>query len=403
MLTESTKSLLKKLKPVTFEQLGKYRFMLFGSGGFAKRIYKEYKKCIVGLIEYENALLNAKPSHFESIWFLPEQASGTVLLGTGNGTFQFNQLCALSEQAADRIDEILVVDPYLSLRGFQFSSLDKNILLFEHADGVVRHGKHLSKLKKYFSRRGFNTLSICPLMLLYYRDFLKCENLLIFNGQRKLYDIVFDSFPNKKLTYIEYGFFPQSEYYYFDKKGVNHRCSLMNDSLDWIDKHHLLELEKIKSFFLKDFKSVALDYILVPLQVPDDANILNCSRFTNGMQEFIDYIDSEYSARERVVFKPHPKDPYQHQYDYRGREVSELPFLTLLKHAKSVHGITSSTLYEAALAGVDVISEGTSVLNQHIDQKDKLLAAMVERQIHVENSDPRYWLDKYSHIDLTIC
>lgn len=198
-------------------------------------------------------------------------------------------------------------------------------------------------------------------------------------------------------TYIEFGFFPQSNYYYLDKRGVNNYCELMDDSLDWVERVHLDRLRDLRSEFLSKFKRRSRDYVLVPLQVPDDANVIYASRFINGMQEFIDYICDFYPKGTKIVFKAHPKDRHRKSYNYHGHFDSDLPFLTLLKNAHSVHGITSSTLYESALAGVPVISEGESLLNQHAGQIEKLLAAMVDRQIHVQQSDLTYYFRRYSN------
>ena len=198
-------------------------------------------------------------------------------------------------------------------------------------------------------------------------------------------------------TYIEFGFFPQKNHYYFDKIGVNDKCSLMTDSLDWIDSTHLERLKNIKSDFLSNFQHQSKDYVLVPLQVPNDANVIYTSRFNNGMQEFIDYVCAYHPAGTKLIFKAHPKDRVRKEYNYYGHASSDLPFLTLLQSARLVHGITSSTLYEAALAGVPVISEGNSLLNKHSDQINKLLAAMVDRQINVQQQNLDYWLNEYSN------
>ncbi|MCF2948124.1 hypothetical protein L0668_08405 [Paraglaciecola aquimarina] len=397
MLDKSVEGLLKKLKPVALDALAQQQFMLFGSGGFANGIIERFGANITKRIEYPAALEKIHSQPLTHNWCAPKDASGTVVIGTGNGNYQYNQLCALVEN--HNIQEVLLVDPYLDLRNIGKAPPQDCILLLEHADGVVRHANHLKSLKLYFKSKGLTVVSVCPLTLFYYVQYWNCRYVLIFNGQRPLYDIAKSVFSNRKLTYVEYGFFPQKNYYYLDKKGVNHQSSLMHDDLTWVTSSHIEKLELVKKQFLNGFEHKSKDYVLVPLQVPDDVNIMNCSRFTNGMQEFIDYIIDYYPKDEKIVFKAHPKDPHRHSYDYRGYPVSDKNFISLLENAKRVHGITSSTLYEAALAGVEIVTEGISILSKHSHQLERLFAAMVDRQVKINELEPAYWVRNYSNID----
>ena len=227
----------------------------------------------------------------------------------------------------------------------------------------------------------------------------RLQHVFIWNGQRDFFQpaLSYLAARNIPVTYMEAGFFPQDQHFYLDRYGVNQKCRLMSDDLGWVGEKHLERIRTTRDNFFGNISLLNEDYVLIPLQVPTDANIVYCSRFTSGMQEFIDYICDIYKGRERLVFKVHPKDPYNGQYRFYGHETSDANFAELLSRAKKVHGITSSTLYEAALAGIETISEGESLLNRHSHQVKKLLAAMIDRQAHVNETDLSYWLRTYSN------
>ncbi|WP_111976519.1 capsular polysaccharide export protein, LipB/KpsS family [Algibacillus agarilyticus] len=388
-------NILNKVKPVAITYLADKRYMLFGSGGFAKKIYEYNPQNVLGFIDYTvSGIVNVRN---EVPVFVPEQAKGIVVLGTGNGSFQFNQLNALAP-FAHNIEQVLLVDPYIDTRHIDVAPPEKTVLMLEHADGVKRHARHLTGIKEYLTKQGLTVTSICPNTLFYYKEYWQSRDIVIWGGQRPLYQIAQSVFSERAKTYVEYGFFPQSEHIYLDKLGVNQNCSLMFDDLTWVEDRHYQALNNLKASYLADFKHKTADYVLVPLQVPDDANIINCSRFTKGMQEFIDYVVDYYPKNYKLLFKAHPKDPFRSQYHYHGHPSSELPFLTLLENAKHVHGITSSCLYEASLAGLDVITEGTSLLSVHKGNYEGLFAAMVDRQVEIKNEDIADYVMKYSSI-----
>jgi len=231
-------------------------------------------------------------------------------------------------------------------------------------------------------------------------DWIDSEEVLLWGGQKFPFAILDTLGVSRRRSYIEYGFFPQSDFYYLDRNGVNNKRSLMSDDFSWLRDHHFDLLERTRRSFLSGFNRLSDRFIVVPLQVPSDSNVLFCSRFNAGMQQFIDYICDCYPEHEEIVFKAHPKDPYKATYKFHGRRVSEEPFLNLLSHARLVHGITSSTLYEAALAGIPVIPEGESLLNQHRSNTEGLLAAMVSRQMHVSQMDVQAYIEDNSNLQL---
>lgn len=379
-----------RVRPIAPVSLLGQKFSVFGTGGFASSILRAHPGQVTQIIDYQGG------GEFQGFKIIPvEQARGKIILGTGSGGFQLNQIKALMSRGAD-VEEILIYDPFYEQRLLIDFNPSKTIVLIEHADGIIRHQPHLVGFKKFFQQQGYNIVSVCPLMLGHFSQYLQATHFFVWGGQREIYQTFYQQVEQSRYSFLEYGFFPQSDYYYVDRVGVNHQCELMNDPLDWVEEKHFLQLEQIKDKFLAGFKHNSAASVIVPLQVPDDANVVQSSRFTHGMQEFIDYIDSFYPQKENIVFKCHPKDPFKHTYNFRGRLNSDLPFLTLLKDAKSVHGISSSTLYEAALAGIDVIIESNCLLRKHEFQKHKLLAAMVTRQIPVGETNILPWLDRYS-------
>lgn len=389
MITDELLALMQKVEPVDIQALRGQDVQIFGTGGYAKQLIDRADLNVLAFIDHHASAVSHP--HFDQPLIKPEQASGRVVIGASIGNYQYNQLIALSKVADDQIEKVYLVDECANQRGLEQTELENTVLLIEHTNGVERHREHLTGFRAYWQQRGKTVVSLCPLMLPFYSAYWQHRDVFIWNGQRPLYELVDVYLPHAKKYFIEYGFFPQSEHIYFDARGVSQESSLMHDDLHWVSASELEQLSYTRASFLAGFTHEATDYVLVPLQVPDDANIVNASRFTSGMQEFIDYINDYYPEDVDVVFKAHPKDPNRRNYHYHNRRVSEKPFLTLLKYARCVHGITSSTLYEALLAGVEVISEGVSLINKHQHQPEKLLAAMVSRQIDISTTD----MDEY--------
>jgi hypothetical protein len=87
-------------------------------------------------------------------------------------------------------------------------------------------------------------------------------------------------------------------------------------------------------------------------------------------------------------------------YRLKYGKFSEEDSRSLIMSSKLVHGINSSVLYEAVLAGVPVVVEGECLLKHHAAKADKLLAAMVFRQFDIEHSE--FDVDKieqFSHLN----
>ena len=103
------------------------------------------------------------------------------------------------------------------------------------------------------------------------------------------------------------------------------------------------------------------------------------------MQAFIDFIEKKYSS-EKIIFKAHPKDRMKSTYSLKHGTFSEDNSRSLILSAKLVHGINSSVLYEAALAKKAVIAEGNCLLTSVTAPIESILAAMVARQHHIDQT-----------------
>lgn len=392
--------LIKKIKPITPEQLTGKALWFFGCGLYAQNLINQWHPTVLGFVCMERDRLatelfvQGNTSVIE-----PAEVVGSVVLASGVFQYRLNQLLSLSAADFDAIEHIFIVDEFQTLRIQRAKAAPSSKRLLISKLGVIfpEYDRFLDPIRLYAKNRGIDVATICPLFMHCYPEFIEADNLLIWGGVKSPYLVLDDLKVSGHKSYIEYGFFPQKNYYYFDKKGVNENCTLMTDNLDWVEHSHIAKLDEIKSDFLPGFQRISEDYVLIPLQVPDDANVIYASRFQNGMQEFIDYICAYYPKGTQLLFKAHPKDHARKTYNYQGHACSDLPFTSLMQHAKLVHGITSSTLYEAALAGLPVISEGNSLLNKHSGQVAKLLAAMVDRQVHVQQSNLEYHLHRYSN------
>ena len=394
----------RKLKYVSLQELPAGRYWLYGSGNAAKTLLNQFTRMshisINGIVERHDLLQGRKIQELSghSIKTLAE-GSGAVILSAVNIHYQYNQLSALENFT--QYDEIYFIDPYASERVHRTPDAQTSILLFENAIGVTGHHHWTKNLIRYLNERGADVEIQSPLNLRAITE-RPVGQVILWNGQSKLFTALRKCLADLQIspTYMEVGFFPQENFFYLDRSGVNQTSALMQDPLDWIEASHLDKIQRVRDTFLPGFVRTGKKYILVPLQVGTDTNVINCSSFKNGMQDFIDFICAKYGASAKLLFKEHPKDPARGTYNFYGHQFSDRPFTQLLENAACVHGITSSTLYEAVLAGLEVIAEGESLLNRHAGKQQQLLAAMIDRQVSIEIRNFDYWINRYSHIIL---
>lgn len=279
---------------------------------------------------------------------------------------------------------------------------DAPYLLYFAVNPVDNFELYLQNFFDWVSQQGVEIVVRHPLQHVGSDQLSNAVGVLIWNGSMSVYQPIIEQCKSidVDVSYVECGFFPQNKHFYLDKNGVNAKSQLYQDDLSWVSDDDIALLEDSLSQYKGNHRIELGDYILVPLQVPTDSNIINHSRFNNGMQEFIDYIEALY-PEENIWFKPHPKDRLKASYQFSKGKLVEGDLITLIAEAKKIHGINSSVLYEAALMGKEVFVEGDCLLKQHKGKIDKLLAAMLSRQFDV--ADLEFSIDKirrFSHLKI---
>jgi glycosyltransferase involved in cell wall biosynthesis len=189
--------------------------------------------------------------------------------------------------------------------------------------------------------------------------------------------------------YMEVGWFPQRDYFFIDPKGINASSSLMDDDFSWVGDEHYTKLAHLRQSYLGDLQWTRKnEYVLVPLQIEEDANILYHSPYKT-MQEFIDRVEVKF-ADKNVIIKQHPR--CHKEFTSRFPITRKGNILDMAKDAELVFGINSTSLLETAMMGVPTVAVGRCLLNASKDT-EKLLAALVDRQIPVQATDLSYWVD----------
>ncbi|MBD3407261.1 MAG: hypothetical protein GF411_14165 [Candidatus Lokiarchaeota archaeon] len=218
----------------------------------------------------------------------------------------------------------------------------------------------------------------------------KSDIVIIWNGEEECY------LPTKLVCkennipcYIaEVGYFPQHKFFILDTVGINASSSLMNDDLSWITEKHMEKAKKRKVALMGKRKRIAGDYTFVPLQYYRDTNITHHSPFKD-MFSFINHVEMKFRG-DNVIFKRHPRD--KTIYNSKFPVVTSGSSIDYVLRCKNVYGINSTVLFEAALFGVPVESIGDGLLRAHRGNYDKIVAALVDREIPVNTTNLDYWI-----------
>lgn len=225
------------------------------------------------------------------------------------------------------------------------------------------------------------------------------DHVFVWNGNRKFDRLCISLCQENDVPYsiMESGFFPQRGYYTLDKKGVNAKSQLMEDDLSWVSDEHFAKLQALRIKYLgtKRYKGEG-NYILAPLQLDGDSSIVLHSPYKT-MQDFIDHAEARFPDR-KIIFKAHPLDKKYKDYKVSGKNslINKGNILDLAADAEHVYGINSTTLLESALLGAPVTSVGDGFLKQHANHVERILAALADMQIPIEESDISYWLERYT-------
>jgi capsule polysaccharide export protein KpsC/LpsZ len=201
--------------------------------------------------------------------------------------------------------------------------------------------------------------------------------------------------------YMEWGMLPQSKNFFIDPLGF---CgdSILNKDLSWINSQDMDKLYSVRKSLQKEYTIKDSNYILVPLQLENDTQILYYSKYRNMIQ-FIEDVLNKY-PQHKIVIKPHPKEDNTEQYLKLLSKYSNLlmadktdSFMNLASKASFVVGITSTTLYEAGILGKKVISLGNHPISNNIENNiDKVLAGALVLNIDRETGNIRQILERFN-------
>jgi len=164
------------------------------------------------------------------------------------------------------------------------------------------------------------------------------------------------------LYFMELGWLPQANTFYFDPKGVNYASTLS----DWKYKpisDDKVEFTRTKLAFYhgKVAKLTGMefedDFVFVPFQVENDSQIKKYSPQIKKMQELIDYCVSYIPGN--IYFKKHPKDdPGELKYPPRCKIYGTGTTHDFLTQCKYVVTVNSTVGVEALSYNKPVITLG---------------------------------------------
>ncbi len=226
------------------------------------------------------------------------------------------------------------------------------------------------------------------------KEVLKVDHVFLWNGESIYTETIRWACWKEEVpcSIVEVGYFPQKHFFVLDSQGINATSSLMHDSLDWVETKHHNKVKSIRESHLRgrQWKGGG-GYILIPLQLASDTNIVNNSDFST-MTEFVRHCEATF-PNKKLRFKRHPLDT--ENYNSAHPIHTDGDFLDLAVDADLVYGINSTCLLESLLLGAPTESIGKGFIAAHKHQPDKLLAALVDKQIPVGEKNISYWLKKY--------
>jgi acetyltransferase-like isoleucine patch superfamily enzyme len=197
--------------------------------------------------------------------------------------------------------------------------------------------------------------------------------ILIFNGnfphQKTFLDLIAERGWSERNIFYEVAWFPQSQYLYFNRQGVNAASSLVAGSYPDLTNVQSKILETWRERYLHaragQLRSARPRRLVVPLQIDTDTTVALYSPF-KSMRAFIAHLETFIPDGWDVVIKTHPKATYSYHLmssrpDFR--YAAEGSIYDHLVEAELVIGINSTVLMEAALMGKEVISFGRGIFS----------------------------------------
>tara|TARA_B100001778_G_C18592556_1_gene632991 strand:- start:1313 stop:2149 length:837 start_codon:yes stop_codon:yes gene_type:complete len=228
-------------------------------------------------------------------------------------------------------------------------------------------------------------------------DYIKYAKLVvIWNGMQQLGPLVTNlcDMRNIPKCYIEWGMLPQKQTYFIDPTGFCGKSILCKD-ISWVNENDLVKLYETRLDLQDKYPISDEGYILVPLQIENDTQILQFTKYRN-MEEFIKDIEYMY-PNNKIIVKTHPQSTAKRQFD-RAVIAPQKDFMLLASRASLVVGLTSTTLYEAAILGKPVVALGDHPLRYNdFYNRDRVLAGILALNIDRKTGDMRPILDRFNY------
>jgi len=220
---------------------------------------------------------------------------------------------------------------------------------------------------------------------------LGADRVVIWNGNHPRCKFVASMCERQGIPFVfmEVGFFPQRDYYMLSRRGSVGGNLFEGERIPVLPTGGEAWLQNQFARYagegvIKSCRNAKRDYVAGFLQLPYDKSIVNHSPFST-MQQVVDAASARWPG-ENIVWKVHPKQrrpgvSTDHPL-YRG--VSIWPHILKSKRCVAVN---STTLYEAALAGVPVTALGDCPLSRHPDRHREIVHEILMRQIPVGVTD----------------
>ena len=176
--------------------------------------------------------------------------------------------------------------------------------------------------------------------------------------------------------FIEWGMLPQKQHCFVDPRGMCGDSILMED-LNWVTASDMAKLAETRAQLQAKYPLKNEGFILVPLQIENDSQVLFYSKYKR-MSDFVEEIEALYPDK-RIIVRPHPQTGNKNPRFSRAEVAKDGDFLEWASRAEKVVGITSTTLYEAAILGVPVEAHGVHPLARHSNHNRVCAGALALR------------------------
>lgn len=218
------------------------------------------------------------------------------------------------------------------------------------------------------------------------------DEIVIWNGEHAMQQNAANAIRDRQqnLSFLEVGFFPQSENLLLSQNGSVGGNLFLGEILNELNEAEASELDKFADAYFKDRKPASdvkpTDPVLALFQLEDDFAIRNYSPF-GSMQAFAEHVERMFpTSGTAIQLRPHPLDKGKRVATKRGTVVTGDSLADQFSQASQVVGINSTALYEAALYGLPVTALGACPLRDHPASHRAIVAELMRRQIPLAGS-----------------